>query len=138
MVDSSEDPEKWHEEVSLHRVQDAATGETLGYFYMDLFPREGKYGHAAMWDLQSGSLDRHGRRQAAVAAMVCNFPRPSATTPSLLEHKQVGGKTTFIITIVGYNHRELNYLWGSSTTIKRVLSFCFTLLNIKIEFLYFR
>ena len=50
-----------------------------------------------MWDLQSGSLDRHGRRQAAVAAMVCNFPRPSATTPSLMEHKQVRGRqTTFI------------------------------------------
>jgi len=88
-----ENPEKWHDEVSLHRVQDARSGETLGYFYMDLFPREGKYGHAAMWDLQSGSLDRHGRRQAAVAAMVCNFPRPSTTTPSLMEHKQV--KTLF-------------------------------------------
>ena len=65
--------------MSLHKVQDARSGETLGYFYMDLFPREGKfyanntvsiniiitgkYGHAAMWDLQSGSLDRHGRRQ---------------------------------------------------------------------------
>ena len=70
-------------------MQDARSRETLGYFYMDLFPREGKYGHAAMWDLQAGSLDRHGRRQAAVAAMVCNFPRPSATTPSLMEHKQV-------------------------------------------------
>ena len=92
MLFFSENPEKWHDEVSLHRVQDARSGETLGYFYMDLFPREGKYGHAAMWDLQSGSLDRHGRRQAAVAAMVCNFPRPSATTPSLMEHKQVRDK----------------------------------------------
>ena len=93
-----ENPEAWHEEVSLHSVRDARTGLTLGYFFMDLHPRDGKYGHAAMWDLQPGSLDRHGRRQKAVAAMVCNFPRPSATTPSLLEHKQVGGKTTFIIT----------------------------------------
>merc|ERR1719422_1285083 len=88
-----ENAEVWHEEVSLHKVSDAESGETLGYFFMDLHPRDGKYGHAAMWGLQPGSLDRHGRRQKAVAAMVCNFPRPSATTPALLEHKQV--KTLF-------------------------------------------
>ena len=60
---------------------------------MDLHPREGKFGHAAMWDLQPGSLDRHGRRQKAVAAMVCNFPRPTATAPALLGHREV--KTLF-------------------------------------------
>jgi len=82
-------PEVWHEEVSLHSVRDARSGLTLGYFFMDLHPRDGKYGHAAMWDLQPGSLDRHGRRQKAVAAMVCNFPQPSASAPALLEHRQV-------------------------------------------------
>jgi len=88
-----ENPEVWHEDVSLHMVADSRTGENLGYFFMDLHPRDGKYGHAAMWDLQTGSLDRHGRRQKAVAAMVCNFPEPSATAPALLSHKQV--KTLF-------------------------------------------
>ena len=82
-------PEVWHDEVSLHSVQDTRTGQTLGYFFMDLHPRDGKYGHAAMWNLQPGSLDRHGRRQKAVAAMVCNFPRNTATTPALLDHRQV-------------------------------------------------
>ena len=38
--------------MSLHEVSDAESGETLGYFFMDLHPRDGKYGHAAMWDLQ--------------------------------------------------------------------------------------
>ena len=60
---------------------------------MDLHPREGKFGHAAVMPLQPGSLDRHGRRQKAVAAMVCNFPRPTATAPALLGHREV--KTLF-------------------------------------------
>ena len=47
-----ENAEVWHEEVSLHKVSDAESGETLGYFFMDLHPRDGKYGHAAMWGLQ--------------------------------------------------------------------------------------
>ena len=79
----------WHDEVSLHSVKDVRTGQTLGYFFMDLHPRDGKYGHAAMWNLQSGSLDRHGGRMKAVAAMVCNFPRSTATKPALMYHRQV-------------------------------------------------
>eukprot|EP00092_Neocalanus_flemingeri_P009866 GFUD01010635.1.p1 GENE.GFUD01010635.1~~GFUD01010635.1.p1 ORF type:complete len:787 (+),score=201.65 GFUD01010635.1:408-2768(+) len=81
--------EVWHDEVSMYQVDDKATGENIGYFYMDLHPRDGKYGHAAMWDLQPGSLDKHGNRQKAVATMVCNFPKPEADKPALLEHRQV-------------------------------------------------
>ena len=56
---------------------------------MDLHPREGKFSHAAVMPLQPGSLDRHGRRQKAVAAMVCNFPGPTAMFPALLGHTEV-------------------------------------------------
>lgn len=56
---------------------------------MDLHPRDGKYGHAAMWDLQHGSLDKNRKRQKAVATMVCNFPKSTAEKPALLEHSQV-------------------------------------------------
>lgn len=84
-----EEANAWHDEVDLYRVDDTASQETIGYFYMDMFPREGKFGHAAMWQLEPGSLDSDGNRRKAVAVMVCNFPRPTEDKPSLLEHKQV-------------------------------------------------
>jgi len=79
----------WHKDVELYRVDDTATKETIGFFFMDMFPREGKYGHAAMWQIQPGSLDAEGKRRKAVAGMVCNFPKPTEDRPSLLYHRQV-------------------------------------------------
>jgi len=79
----------WHEDVQLYQVDDTDTKETLGYFFLDLFPREGKYGHAAVWSIQAGSLDSEGRRQKAVTGMACNFAKPTADRPSLLNHREV-------------------------------------------------
>jgi Zn-dependent oligopeptidase len=50
----------WFQEVQLFRVLDADTRKLRGYFYLDLFPREGKYGHAA-------GEDRAGTRHLAIA-----------------------------------------------------------------------
>jgi Zn-dependent oligopeptidase len=36
----------WHEDVQLFKVTDAKTSEMVGHFYLDLFPRTGKYSHA--------------------------------------------------------------------------------------------
>jgi len=72
----------WHSDVTAWEVVEQ--GRTLGRFFLDLFPREGKYKHAAQFTLASGV------REGALpeGALVCNFPAPG-DQPALLDHNDV-------------------------------------------------
>jgi thimet oligopeptidase len=87
--DKIDAPYKWIDDLQLHVVSDAATGEPLGLFYLDMFPREGKYNHFAEFDVVGGKLLADGKYQRPTVALLCNFPPPSADKPSLLNHQEV-------------------------------------------------
>ena len=58
----------WHESVELYQVLDSHTKLEVGYFYLDLYPREGKYSHAACFPFITKS-----EHVLPVATMACNF-----------------------------------------------------------------
>ncbi len=82
-------PYKWVADLQLYAVSDAKTGEPLGLFYLDMFPREGKYNHFAQFGLIEGKLLAGGKYQRPVCALICNFPPPTKDRPSLLAHTDV-------------------------------------------------
>jgi thimet oligopeptidase len=82
-------PYKWIDDLQLYLVTDSATGEPLGMFYLDMFPREGKYNHFAQFVIISGKLLPNGKYQRPTVALLCNFPPASADTPSLMTHQDV-------------------------------------------------
>ncbi len=84
-----EPPYKWIDDLQLYTVSDAKTGEPMGLFYLDMFPRDGKYNHFAQFGIIEGKLLPDGRYQRPVCCLVCNFPPPQPGKPSLLSHDEV-------------------------------------------------
>ena len=82
-------PYKWIDDLQLFLVTDSASGEPLGMFYLDMFPREGKFNHFAEFEIIGGKLLPDGKYQRPTVALLCNFPPPSADKPSLLSHSDV-------------------------------------------------
>jgi len=82
-------PYKWIDDLQLYLVTDPATGEQLGLFYLDMFPREGKFNHFAEFEIIGGKLLPDRKYQRPTVALLCNFPPPSADKPSLMTHTDV-------------------------------------------------
>ena len=84
-----EAPYKWVDDLKLYAVSDSKTGEPLGLFYLDMFPRDGKYNHFAQFGIIEGKLLPNGKYQRPTISLVCNFPPPDKDKPSLLAHQEV-------------------------------------------------
>ncbi len=84
-----EPPYAWADGVTLWGVTDAKTGEPMGLFYLDMFPREGKYNHFAEFPIQEGHVQPGGPYLRPTVALLCNFPQPANGAPALLNHQEV-------------------------------------------------
>ncbi|MBP6948631.1 MAG: Zn-dependent oligopeptidase [Candidatus Pacebacteria bacterium] len=80
----------WYKDVKMYQINDQ-DGSLIGYFSMDLFPREGKFGHAAMFDVVVSHEEGYKTEEyiAPYSSMVCNFPTPTKKIPSLLSLGEV-------------------------------------------------
>ena len=80
----------WHPDVKKYLVK--SEGKVIAGIYLDLFPRDNKYSHAAQFGLRSGRELSPGHYESPVVALVCNFAKPTKDRPSLLSLNEV---TTF-------------------------------------------
>lgn len=78
----------WHEDVMTYDVVDTKTGEFMGLFYADFYPRKGKKPGAWMTSYREQGMFGSGMKRPFVA-IVCNFTKPTKDAPSLLTHDEV-------------------------------------------------
>lgn len=62
----------WHQEVQYYDVIDSRTKQRISGIYLDIFPRDGKYGHAAAFPVR-GVSTAIGR--TPISVLVANFDR---------------------------------------------------------------
>ncbi|KAK4500398.1 hypothetical protein PRZ48_008587 [Zasmidium cellare] len=81
----------WHEDVQMFSVWDVDEAEPgfLGYAYLDLFPRDGKYTHAGQYALQRRYRRSDGTYFDPCACLVMNYMKPSPERPTLLNFNDV-------------------------------------------------
>lgn len=70
----------WHADAKAYAVTDAASNKPLATLLVDLYPREGKYKHAAVWSFRRGSTRNQRLPQSA---LVVNLDRKGLTLAEL-------------------------------------------------------
>jgi len=96
----------WHPDVRVFAFGNLHDDGILGSCWLDLYPREGKYSHAACYDLVSGYQEINEDQQLILTAVLCNFTAPTESNPSLLNWGEV--ETLFH----EFGHALHNYLGG--------------------------
>ena len=86
-LEPQENVTAWHDDVRYFSVQNEG-GALIGGFYTDLFARSGK--RSGAWiDECVVRKNLNGHATLPVGYLVCNFPPPDASHPSLLSHEDV-------------------------------------------------
>jgi thimet oligopeptidase len=82
----AEDAPTWHPDVEAMEITDLGD-RPIGRFYFDLYPRDGKYKHAAVFGIRDTAKMPDGSRLMPIAAIECNFPKPGGAAPALMSHQ---------------------------------------------------
>ncbi|GAC1312562.1 MAG: M3 family metallopeptidase [Vulcanimicrobiaceae bacterium] len=82
-------PNVWALGVTQWSVTDTASGRYVGDFYLDLFPRDGKYSHFASFPLLPNRRLPDGKVRPPLDAIVGNWPVAAPGKPALLSHGDV-------------------------------------------------
>lgn len=78
----------WHPEVQLLKVR-KNQGQLLGYVFLDMFPRDNKYSHAAKFSAIAPHKSIDDVYYPGVCTVVCNFTPATQDKPSLLNYNEV-------------------------------------------------
>jgi thimet oligopeptidase len=70
----------WDPEVQYYDVIDSKSKERIAGIYLDLYPREGKYGHAAAWGTRGVSTLAH---RTPISTLVTNLDRNGLNSDEL-------------------------------------------------------
>ncbi|KAF8092771.1 hypothetical protein N665_0401s0018 [Sinapis alba] len=65
----------WYYDVRAFAVFDSGSGKLLGYFYLDMFSREGKFSQSCVVALQNNALFSNGACQIPVALLIAQFAK---------------------------------------------------------------
>jgi thimet oligopeptidase len=79
----------WNAQVQSYDVRDTATQKPLGRFFLDLYPRPGKYNHFANFGLIPRRVLPDGTTRLAESAIVGNWPQPAPGMSALLTQDDV-------------------------------------------------
>jgi thimet oligopeptidase len=82
-------PVTWAPGVLEYSISDNATGKPIGWFFLDLYPRPGKYGHFANFPLRTGRVLAGGVYQMPISSIIGNWPVGAPGKPALLSHDDV-------------------------------------------------
>lgn len=79
----------WHPDVRQISIYDKETDYFFGTFYLDLYPREGKFNYFSYYGLTPSYEKEDGTLVNSVGCILGNFPKPTDSEPSLLTHNDV-------------------------------------------------
>lgn len=113
-------PEVWAAGVELYEVHDKQSGRLLAQFNVDLFPRAGKYNHAACFPLTAAREVAAGY-QTPLAVLVVNFNPP--------EHGGIAHLSTGEVETLFH---EFGHVMHNSLTTARYASLSGT--NVALDF----